>query len=295
VIAELDRIAAELDAPTQIYKAPGEEPVVVQEVAGHPKWLIPVVAAVVVLLAAGLYFAMKPKTLPPTITAKSGDMVLVPAGPFKYGETKETETLPAYYIDRTEVTNQAYAAFCKETGYALPPDFPQDKPTYPVVNVTMLDAKAFAKWAGERLPTPREWEKAARGADGRIFPWGDQTDASRANLGSTYPDANGAPRCCKGELRPATDFAQSAGPFKTVQMVGNVWELVDERAQPTDRTVAYFATKMTPAPSRDSRWYQARGGSYLQLLSPDLVWNSLSVPELWKDAITGFRCAKDPK
>ncbi len=255
--------------------------------------MIPVVALLVIGLAIGLYFAMKPKKLAETITTKSGEMVLVPAGTFKYGEKKEDANLPAYYIDKTEVTNKAYAAFCKATAYPLPADFP-DKPDYPVVNVTIIDAKAFAKWAGERLPTPREWEKAARGTDGRMFPWGDQMDDSHANLGRKFTDSDGSSKCCSGELRPAKDFGQFAGPFKTVQMVGNVWELVDERWQPSDRAVQYFAKKMPSSPpTRDTAWYQARGGSYQQLLSQDIIWNPLPLPELWKDTITGFRCVKD--
>jgi serine/threonine-protein kinase len=293
VIAELERMLAELDAPTSFFQAPGEEPALVEEPAGQPAWLIPVLIVVVLALAGGLYLVMKPKKLAETITTNSGEMVLVPAGHFKYGEKKEDATLPAYYIDKTEVTNRAYAAFAKTTGYALPSDFPAEKPNYPVVNVTMVDAKAFAKWAGERIPTPREWEKAARGIDGRLFPWGEQKDESHANLGREFTDSEGKSRCCAGELRRAADFAQFASPFKTVQMVGNVWELVDERDQPSDRAVEYFAKKMAPPPTRDTPWYQARGGSYLQLLSDDIIWNPLPVPELWKDAITGFRCVKD--
>ena len=230
VIAELERILADLDAPTMYL--PGTA-----AAAERPAWLLPVLIVVVLGLAAGLYFAMKPKKLPDTITAKSGEMVLVPAGTFKYGENKEDASLPAFYIDKTEVTNQAYAAFCTATGHAVPAGFPRDKPGYPVVEVTIQDAKDFAKWAGERLPTAREWEKAARGTDGRLFPWGDEKDASHANMGPN------------GTLRPAADFAESAGPFKTVQMVGNVWELVDERTTPSDRAIARFGHLMKPEPT----------------------------------------------
>ena len=281
VIAELERILAELDAPTTYFKAPEQEAVAVEEPAGQPAWLIPVVVLVVLGLAAGLYFAMRPKKLPETITAKSGEMVLVPAGNFKYGEKKEDATLPAFYVDKTEVTNRAYAAFRKDTGYALPADFPSDKPGYPVVNVTMDDAKAFAKWAGERLPTARQWEKAARGSDGRLFPWGNQADPARANLGP------------HGALRPAADFAQFAGPYKTVQMVGNVWELVDERTNPEPPTLAHFGQLMQPPPTLSDFWYQIRGGSFTDTLDHIDISDSGSVPERWKDTNIGFRCVKD--
>ena len=281
VVAELERILAELDAPTMLLKAPERESAAVEEAAGYPAWLLPVVALVVVALAVGLYFAMRPKKLPETIAAKSGEMVLVPKGHFKYGEKKEDATLPAYYIDKTEVTNQAYAAFCKAAAHALPADFPQDKPTYPVVNVTMVDAKAFAKWAGERLPTPREWEKAARGTDGRLFPWGNEKDPSRANLGP------------HGALRPAADFSQFAGPYKTVQMVGNVWELVDERTTPGPDTLAYFQKLLNQPLTVNDAWYQIRGDSFTEPIDRVNIWDNGSVPELWKDANIGFRCVKD--
>jgi len=281
VIAEIERILTELDAPTQFFKAPGQEDAVVEAPAGHPAWLIPVVALVVVVLAAGLYFVMKPKKLAETITAKSGEMVLVPSGPFKFGEKKEDATLPAYYIDKTEVTNQAYAAFCKATGHALPPEFLQDKPAYPIVNVTIDDAKAFAKWGGERLPTAREWEKAARGTDGRLFPWGDQPDPSHASLGPN------------GDLHPAVDFTQFAGPFKTVQMVGNVWELLDERTTPSAGSVARFADKLQPAPTVNDAWYQIRGASFIEPIQNVSLSDWASIPELWKFKDIGFRCVKD--
>jgi eukaryotic-like serine/threonine-protein kinase len=280
VIAELERIIAELDAPTQIYKAPDQEPVVIQEVVRHPKWLIPVIAAVVVLLAAGLYFAMKPKKLAETITAKSGEMVLVPAGHFLFGKEKTDAQTGAYYIDKTEVTNQAYADFCKATGRPLPRDFPSDKAKYPVVNVTIDDAESFAKWAGERLPSAREWEKAARGTDGRAYPWGNAADPSKANIGSS-------------SLSPAIDFAAAASPYKTLQMIGNAWELIEEPTTPSDRQIKEFA-KMQPPPTLNDIWHQARGGSYqYPQLVPDLTFDSTPIPAGWKAPDIGFRCVKD--
>jgi len=280
VIAEIDRILADLDAPTQVFKAPEGEAIAVEPPQGHPAWLIPVVALVIVGLAAGLYFAMRPKKLPETIIAKSGEMVLVPAGHFLFGKEKTDAQTGAYYIDKTEVTNQGYADFCKGTGHAPPPGFPNDKPGYPVVNVTIQDAEAFAKWAGERLPSAREWEKAARGTDGRDYPWGAGQDASRANLSSN-------------SLRPAADFASGAGPYNAVQMLGNAWELIEEPTTPSDPAIKYFADKLQPPPTRNEVWHQARGGSYKEPLVPDLIWDETPIPEQWKAANIGFRCVKD--
>jgi eukaryotic-like serine/threonine-protein kinase len=281
VITELERIITELDAPTRYFKAPDQEPMVVEQPAGTPKWLIPVVVLVIIGLAAGLYLAMKPKKLPATITEKSGKMVLVPAGHFQFGKNKADTTTGAYYIDKTEVSNQAYQSFCKATGHALPPDFPLDKPNYPVVNVTIDDAEAFAKWAGERLPSAREWEKAARGTDGRDFPWGNDKDESKANLHSN-------------SLRPTTDFAAGASPYKALQMVGNVWELIEEPTNPTDDSIKNFADKLVPPPTLKDIWHQARGGSFhYPLLVPDLIFDESPIPQNWKAPDIGFRCAKD--
>ena len=148
-------------------------------------------------------------------------------GTFPVRREEGPVTLPAFYIDRTEVTNAEYAAFCKATGYKLPDKFSEGKPDYPVVNVTIVDAHAFASWAGKRLPNSKEWEKAARGEDGRLYPWGDQPDMSKANINSNGP-------------RPVTDFASGASPYGALQMVGNVWEFVEQLSPPPGaRQMAY--------------------------------------------------------
>ena len=164
----------------------------------------------------------KPPALAKVLSTSTGSMVLVPAGEFGFGGDKQRISLPAFYIDRTEVPNAEYAKFCRATSRPLPEGFAADRPDYPVVNVTIADARAFAGWAGKRLPNPAEWEKAARGADGRTFPWGNEHDPSRANVGTH-------------ELRPVKDFAGGASPFGALQMVGNVWEFVDQLADAVTR------------------------------------------------------------
>jgi formylglycine-generating enzyme required for sulfatase activity len=249
---------------------------------------VPAVVAAVLLLAAAAYFWLRPKVaLAPgpaqAIVTPAGAMVLVPAGTFLFGETKEPIWMPAYYIDKTEVTNAAYAAFCRAAAHGLPPDFPPDKPGYPVVNVSTLDARAFAAWAGERLPNGREWEKAARGEKGQAFPWGDQLDRSRTNIGLAL-------------LLPADAFPKGASPYGALQMIGNAWEWVNDMRSPTQEEVEDFANRVKPPLASDELWYAVRGGAFdYPQLTPLLIWDSKPAPERWRSPDIGFRCVKDAR
>jgi formylglycine-generating enzyme required for sulfatase activity len=206
-------------------------------------------------------------------------MVLVGAGEFASGGDKERIALPAFYIDQTEVPNVEYAKFCMATNRPPPDGFPADKPDYPVVNVTLADARAFAAWARKRLPNALEWEKAARGVDGRAFPWGNERDSTRANVG-TY------------QLRPVNDFANGASPFGALQMVGNVWEYVDQLRPPTREALKNYR-KLKPPPRADEPWYMIRGQSSGEQLMGTVIWEPATVPARWKDVYIGFRCVKN--
>lgn len=148
------------------------------------------------------------------------EMVYIPAGAYLYGEDKQKRTLPAFWIDRTPVTNAQYARFVAETGHRPPEHWkgetlPEVIADHPVVWVGWEDAEAYARWAGKELPTEEQWEKAARGTDGRTYPWGDEFDAGRcntkeSNIGGTTPT---------GLYSPAGD-----SPYGCADMAGNVWE-----------------------------------------------------------------------
>jgi formylglycine-generating enzyme required for sulfatase activity/tRNA A-37 threonylcarbamoyl transferase component Bud32 len=150
------------------------------------------------------------------------NMVLVPGGPFVYGEMKrglfgrgEKLEVPAFWIDRYPVTNEEYKRFLEETGRKCPAHwwrdaFEEGEEKYPVVNVTFYDASAYAEWAGKRLPTELEWEKAARGTDSRLYPWGPKWDESRCNVG--------------GKLMPVNKYPRGASPYGLMDMFGNCWE-----------------------------------------------------------------------
>ncbi len=158
---------------------------------------------------------------------KTEGMIYIPGGEFimgsKNGNPNEQPlhkiTVDGFYIDKYEVSNADYRKFVKATGH-IEPAFQHDndlnKPNLPVVGVTWKDAGAYAKWAGKRLPTEAEWEKAARGFDGRTYPWGNKYEQGRANkagAGDSYQFT-----------APARSFAGGASPYGVINLAGNIWE-----------------------------------------------------------------------
>jgi serine/threonine-protein kinase len=283
IVETLERLRENLDAATRVLIP--TSPAAASARPPRPAWLIPGIAAVSALVAVGLFFALRTKSgpvpspgLPKVITTSTGAMVLVPAGEFAFGGDKQRLSLPAFYVDRTEVPNAEYAKFCQATNRALPDHFPADHTDYPVVNVTIAEARAFAAWAGKRLPNSQEWEKAARGADGRAFPWGNEHDPARANVGTHG-------------LRPVDDFASGASPFGALQMVGNVWEFVDQARPPSPEALKMFP-KLKPPPRADEPWYMIRGQSCGEPLLDAVISESAPIPGRWKDTYIGFRCVK---
>jgi formylglycine-generating enzyme required for sulfatase activity len=166
------------------------------------------------------------------------EMVLIPAGDFLMGsdprkdeyagddeQPQHTLSLPDYYMARTPVTNAQYAAFVEATGHQQPEHWkggkpPSGKEDHPVVHVSWHDAVAYCNWLAEvtgrpyRLPSEAEWEKGARGTDGRIWPWGNRWDVERCN------SAEGG----KGGTTPVGAYPEGASPYGLLDMAGNVWE-----------------------------------------------------------------------
>lgn len=161
-------------------------------------------------------------------------MVLVPAGEFTMGTNRgealgpniprthndarpeHKVTLPAFYIDKTEVTNAQYKAYCDATNYPVPPvwkdgKYPDGEADFPVTHINWYEASAYAAWVGKRLPTEAEWEKAARGSDKREFPWGNNWDANRVIWHRN--------RSFKVGTKP-----NGASPYGALDMAGNVFE-----------------------------------------------------------------------
>ncbi len=185
-----------------------------------------------------------------TTDKDSAVMVYVPAGEFLMGTSdadieqykvlfplrkisrfdnerpQRTVFVDAFYIDRTEVTNRQYKRFLAETGYE-PQHYldylPYNAPDLPAAVLEWEDAIAYAEWAGKRLPTEAEWEKAARGTDGRFWPWGNEWDATKlsGNDGTGLKDGY-------KETAPVAQFPQGASPYGALDMAGNLWEWVSD-------------------------------------------------------------------
>ena len=191
----------------------------------------------------------------PVLTTDTGEMALVPGGPFLQGADKKQVTVPPFYIDRTEVTNEAYRNSARPRIVRFPKVSRQTGPKYPVVNVTAADAIAFAKWAGKRLPQAVEWEKAARGTEGKTWPWGDANDPKRANVADN-------PKLTKHELMEAETMPEGASPYNALHMAGNVLEYVADDITPSTDAVQHFSQILKPPPALNEPWYSVKGGSY---------------------------------
>lgn len=193
----------------------------------------------------------------------------------------------AYYIDATEVTNKQYKTFLNETSQHAPPhwvkgSYPAGTEMMPVTGVTLIDANAYAKWRGARLPTGAEWEKAARGTDGRLFPWGNTWDRQRAR----HMVEVGA-----GPL-PVGSHPNGTSPYGCLDMIGNVAEWTVSKLTPYDGS-PFKPTPMEAdlAVLRGGQWDYAglSGGVIAHCASRDAVEPDAALSRI------GFRCVVDFK
>src|SRR5690606_33875135 len=154
-------------------------------------------------------------------------MTLVPAGVYFAGESAEPVYLPAFYIDAFPTTNADYARFVAATDYKPPQHWedgkvPEGLENHPVVFVTWHDANAYAQWSAKALPTAQQWEKAARGTRGEIYPWGNQRTPAKVN-------------CREGGKRSTTPvdcYASGVSPYGVYDMCGNTWDWCSTETEP---------------------------------------------------------------
>jgi formylglycine-generating enzyme required for sulfatase activity len=227
----------------------------------------------------------------------SRTMVLVPAGEFFMGSsTGEADERPerrvyldAFLMDQNETTVEQYATFLEATSHKAPPEWPiMSRPMHqrrPVVNVDWADAEAYCKWAGKRLPTEAEWEKAARGTDGRIYPWGHESPTTvHANLRKDAWSNHYV-------LSTVGSYENGKSPYGLYDMAGNVWEWVNDWYDSEYYKTAPLRNPTGPAPGKSK---VVRGGSWGS--GPDGLRSAereTHVPS-FKGYGTGFRCAKTP-
>lgn len=239
------------------------------------------------------------------------NMVLVPAGKFLMGSSDEEERqvihqlgggevtediqwfmaekpqrevyVPAFYIDKYEVTNAQYKKFIDATGHQPPRDwengnYVEGGDNLPVVYVSWKDANAYCQWAGKRLPTEEEWEKAARGTDGRIWPWGNTFDKTRCNVESW--EGSGP--------KPVGSYPEGVSPYGVYDMAGNVWEWVDSWYD------AYPGSRYT-TPEFGKKFRVTRGGSWYHYDSLGPIGARCASRDRGTEEhisyVVGFRCA----
>ena len=247
-----------------------------------------------ILTPAGPTATPVPTSTPrPVATATSApsnkpNVVYIPGGEFILGSDSgnEDETpqqkmvIDAFNLDKYPVTNAEYKQFVDATGRTPPRHwkngtYPEGTANHPVTWVTWYDALAYAQWAGKRLPTELEWEKAARGADGRLYPWGDTFDAQKCN--SKESGSKGT--------SPVDAHPEGASPFGLFDMAGNVWEWTADWYQGYRGTLYEL--------SRYGQQYKVlRGGSWYDGQDAVRTTTRKSFDPNQGFSTIGFRCAE---
>jgi formylglycine-generating enzyme required for sulfatase activity len=226
------------------------------------------------------------------------DMVMVPGRTFSFNVTTREDfiqypdvsgrsvRIDTFLIDKYPVTNAQYYEFIVATGY-IPSDttrylrhwesgtFKQGQEKYPVAYVSLEDMKAYAKWAGKRLPTEAEWQLAAQGTDNRKWPWGDEFHGTNCNNAFDRPT-------------PVDAFTKGQSPYGVMDLVGNVWQMTGDMYF----NGSYYLTVIRGGSyyRPDSSWWYIEGGP--QELDKTQIMLLVS-PGFDRSATVGFRCVRD--
>ncbi|WP_155970053.1 formylglycine-generating enzyme family protein [Nitrospira japonica] len=196
--------------------------------------------------------------------------------------------LAAFSIDVHEVTTAHYAEFLKASGRPAPWQWETVELSRhgdrPVIGVDWADADAYCRWRGKRLPTEAEWEKAARGTDGRLYPWGNQgpvPDLANFALGARFSYSQ--------VLMPVHSYERGKSPFGALQMAGNVYEWVQDWY---GANYYELSSDRNPTGPDQGQFKVLRGGSWSDLPKYLLTYGRFKLPPETRNSYTGFRCAK---
>ncbi len=253
-------------------------------------------SGLMLVLASGVFVGCARQAAPridrPAAVMPANDdteMVFVPAGEFIMGSADaeaDDDAKPVskvfvqgFWIDKFEVTNARYRR-CVQAGVCTRPvGRAYDDPTkahHPVTVISWQQAVAYCQWAGKRLPTEAEWEKAARGTDGRRYPWGNRFDAGRVNAG--YSDGTAA----------VGSYLQGASPYGAMDMAGNVWEWTSSLYKPYPYNSNDGREDLSARGARVNR-----GGSWYYTSKYIRTYHRANAGHIYRRASDlGFRCAK---
>jgi iron(II)-dependent oxidoreductase len=241
------------------------------------------------------------------------DMILIPAGGFLMGSTEQQALeawqkndggydkesylaeyprrkimLPDYYIDKKEVSNGDYKMFVEATDHTAPAlwsDQNLNSPGLPVIGVDWNDADAYCQWLGKRLPTEAEWEKAARGMDGRIWPWGNVWSPTKANHGNGTE--YGFDESDNYKYTAPVGAELGVSPYGVLNMAGNVYEWV------ADDFDAYPGNDKYAQKDFNKGFKVIKGGAYTDGQSEQRPASRIGYQKDYKDVDIGFRCAEN--
>jgi formylglycine-generating enzyme required for sulfatase activity len=220
-----------------------------------------------------------------TVKLSANDQSATVRYPRKYQEGKIYK-INGFHIDQYPVTNQDFKNFLVQTGYRplegtnflahwIDGEIPSGLENYPVVYVSLQDARSYAKWAGKRLPTELEWQLAAQGLDGRDWPWGAEFDSSKCNVGN-------------GVLQAVNRYPQGANPYGVMDLVGNVWQWTNDVYD--NGSYYYGIIRGGSYYDPTSSWWYVKGGPQ-SLNMHQLIY--LVDERFDRNATVGFRCVKD--
>ncbi|MGH9839215.1 MAG: bifunctional serine/threonine-protein kinase/formylglycine-generating enzyme family protein [Blastocatellia bacterium] len=255
-----------------------------------PLWAVAALAAL--LICGGVWLALRNDgDSPPASPEPPAGMVYIPGGEVTIGNNAGDDyerpahnlSLPPFFIDKCEVTCEDYQKFLVAAGRAAPPDWPNGNYQLgagrrPVTGVTWDDAEAYAQWAGKRLPTETEWEAAARGADGRRYPWGNEWKSGHANADASSID----------HLADAGSHPAGASPFGVLDLAGNAWEW-------TASDLTAYPGGQLPRQELSGDLKVIRGGAWdsNRQVATTTYRRGYPARGFTEYSRTGFRCAKD--